>query len=96
MDGLEECIEDLDSRKEATSNLEYPGPLTETIVIGNLAIRLQALQRELNWDDEKMEITNIDADKQNSLPRTSIKKLIKSLILKQNMTKTMLWHLRVK
>jgi predicted dehydrogenase len=62
MDWVRACKETPESRKEAASCFEYAGPLTETVVMGNLAIRLQALERELEWDGEKMEITNIRAD----------------------------------
>ena len=62
MDWVRACKENPESRKEACSNFEYAGPLTETVVMGNLAIRLQALERELEWDGEKMELTNISPD----------------------------------
>jgi len=70
MDWVRACKENPESRKEASSNFEYAGPLTETVVMGNLAIRLQALQRELDWDGEKMEITNIGADEKINLITT--------------------------
>ncbi len=59
MDWVRACKEEQSSRKEATSHFDYSGPLTETVLMGNLAIRLQALERTLEWDGEKMEITNI-------------------------------------
>jgi predicted dehydrogenase len=37
------------------SNFEYSGPFTETVLLGNLAIRTK---RYLEWDSEKMEVTN--------------------------------------
>jgi predicted dehydrogenase len=42
--------------KPAGSNFEYSGPMTESVVMGNLAIRYP--QRKLEWDGEKMEVTN--------------------------------------
>jgi len=45
--------------KPASSNFEYSGPLSETVLMGNLAIRFP--DRELLWNGEKMEVTN-DAD----------------------------------
>ena len=42
--------------KPACSNFEYSGPLTETVLMGNLAIRHP--HRKLLWNGEKMEITN--------------------------------------
>jgi predicted dehydrogenase len=43
----------------ASSNFDYSGPLSEAVLMGNLAVRFP--DRELMWDGEKMEITN-DAD----------------------------------
>ena len=37
------------------SNFDYAGPFTETVLLGNLAIRTK---RRLEWDSEKMEVTN--------------------------------------
>ena len=37
------------------SNFDYSGPFTETVLLGNLAIRTK---RYLEWDSEKMEVTN--------------------------------------
>ncbi|HYW97336.1 MAG TPA: Gfo/Idh/MocA family oxidoreductase [Bacteroidales bacterium] len=71
MDWVRACKEDPDSRKEATSNFEYAGPLTETVVMGNLAIRLQGLERELEWDGEKMAMTNIGPDETLKLITTN-------------------------
>jgi len=40
----------------ACSNFDYSGPLTETVVMGNLAIR--NLGKKLLWDGENMKVTN--------------------------------------
>jgi hypothetical protein len=45
--------------KPASSNFEYSGPLSETVLMGNLAVRFP--DRELLWNGEAMEVTN-DAD----------------------------------
>jgi predicted dehydrogenase len=42
--------------KPACSNFDYSGPLTETVVMGNLAILNPG--KKLNWDGEKMKVTN--------------------------------------
>jgi predicted dehydrogenase len=42
--------------KPAGSNFDYSGPMTESVVMGNLAIRYP--NRKLEWDGEKMEVTN--------------------------------------
>jgi len=40
----------------ACSNFDYSGPLTEMVVMGNLAIRYP--QKKLEWDGENMQVTN--------------------------------------
>ncbi len=60
-----------------TSSFDYAGPMTETVLMGNLAIRSYLLQREneegkmdffarkkLLWDGENMRITNLEAANQ--------------------------------
>ena len=41
---------------QATSGFDYAGPFTETVVMGNLAIR--NLGKKLLWDGENMKVTN--------------------------------------
>jgi predicted dehydrogenase len=45
--------------KPASSNFDYSGPLSEMVLMGNLAVRFP--DRELMWNGEAMEVTN-DAD----------------------------------
>ena len=45
--------------KPASSNFEYSGPLSEMVLMGNLAVRYPG--RRLLWDGAKMQVTN-DAD----------------------------------
>jgi predicted dehydrogenase len=42
--------------KPASSNFDYSGLLSETVLMGNLAVRFP--NRRLLWDGEKMEVTN--------------------------------------
>ncbi len=42
--------------KPASSSFEYSGPLTETVLMGNLAVRYP--NRELFWNGAAMEVTN--------------------------------------
>jgi hypothetical protein len=67
MDWVRACKEDADSRKEASANFDYSGPLTEMVLMGNLAVRLQGLNRELEWDGEKMEFKNISPNEELNL-----------------------------
>ena len=41
----------------ACSNFDYAGPLTETVVMGNFAIRLKG--KKLDWDGQNMKVTNV-------------------------------------
>ena len=45
-----------------SSSFEYSGPFNEFVVMGNLAIRLQSLQKTLEWDSKNMQVTNIGPD----------------------------------
>jgi hypothetical protein len=54
------CKESPESRVEASSHFGYSGPMNEMVVMGVVAVRLQDLKRELLWDGEKMEFTNIN------------------------------------
>ncbi len=44
-----------------SSNFGYAGPFNEMVVMGNLAVRLQSLQKTLEWDSENMKVSNIGA-----------------------------------
>jgi hypothetical protein len=59
MDWIRACKESPENRKEASACFDYSGPLSEMVLMGNLAIRLQQLNRKLMWDGENMIITNI-------------------------------------
>jgi hypothetical protein len=53
------CKESPGSRVPTKSDFAEAGPFNEMVVMGVLAVRLQALNKELEWDGEKMEFTNI-------------------------------------
>ena len=58
MDGQEkDWVRACKGGKPACSNFDYSGPLTETVVMGNLAIRYP--QRKLDWDGLNMKVTNV-------------------------------------
>lgn len=44
--------------KPASSNFDYAGPLTETVLLGNLAIRAG---EKIYWDSENLKVTNCPA-----------------------------------
>lgn len=58
-DWLRACRENADTRVLAKSDFKFSGPLNEMVVMGNLAVRLQSLNKPLEWDGKNMKITNI-------------------------------------
>jgi hypothetical protein len=53
------CKENPSSRVPSKSDFAEAGPFNEMVVMGVLAVRLQSLNKELEWDGAKMEFTNI-------------------------------------
>jgi len=49
-----------ESRVARNPILLKAGPFNEMVVMGVLAVRLQGLNKELEWNGEKMEFTNIN------------------------------------
>jgi hypothetical protein len=62
MDWVRACKESPDSRVETASPFKEAGPFNEMVVMGVLAVRLQGLNKELQWDGERMTFTNISAN----------------------------------
>jgi hypothetical protein len=62
MDWVRACKESPDSRVDTVSAFKQAGPFNEMVVMGVLAVRLQGLNKELEWDGENMTFTNISAD----------------------------------
>jgi hypothetical protein len=44
------------------SSFEYAGPFNEMVVMGNLAVRMQSLQKTFLWDNENMKVSNLSPD----------------------------------
>ena len=59
MDWIRACKEDASNRTETLSPFSQAGPLNEMVVMGVLAVRLQDLNQELEWDGANMKFTNI-------------------------------------
>lgn len=59
MDWVRAAKESPESRIMTKSDFSEAGPFNEMVVMGVLAVRLQGLNRTLEWDGEKMEFTNI-------------------------------------
>ncbi|MFN2394190.1 MAG: Gfo/Idh/MocA family protein [Bacteroidales bacterium] len=62
MDWVRACKESPEDRRETSSAFHEAGPFNEMVVMGVLAVRLQELHKELHWDGENMEFTNIGND----------------------------------
>lgn len=59
LDWIRAAKESKDNRVEASSNFAYAGPLSETVLLGVVAVRMQDLRRTLHWDGRNMQFTNI-------------------------------------
>jgi len=55
----EEWIEACKAGKKSTTDFSYAGPLTETMLLGGVATMMQDKNTILEFDAEKMEITNL-------------------------------------
>jgi len=64
MDWVRACKESPENRVKTASDFSEAGPFNEMVVMGVLAVRLQSLNKELEWNGEKMEFTNIKDDEQ--------------------------------
>jgi len=62
MDWVRACKESPESRVKTKSDFSESGPFNEMVVMGVLAVRLQGLNKELEWNGERMEFTNIAAE----------------------------------
>jgi predicted dehydrogenase len=62
LDWIRACKESRDTRLEASSHFGMAGQLTETVLLGALAVRLSNLNRKLIWDNGKMQFSNIGID----------------------------------
>ena len=62
MDWVRACKESKENRQMTNSDFSEAGPFNEMVVMGVLAVRLQALNKVLKWDGENMKFTNISPD----------------------------------
>jgi hypothetical protein len=62
MDWVRACKESPESRVKPKSDFSEAGPLNEMVVMGVLAVRLQGLNKELDWDGQNMTFKNIAPD----------------------------------
>ncbi|MDZ7607112.1 MAG: Gfo/Idh/MocA family oxidoreductase [Cyclobacteriaceae bacterium] len=59
LDWVRASKESPESRKPCTSDFAEAGPFNEMVVMGVLAVRLQSLNKTLEWDGPNMKFTNI-------------------------------------
>ncbi|MDR1667584.1 MAG: Gfo/Idh/MocA family oxidoreductase [Bacteroidales bacterium] len=59
MDWVRACKENAENRVKPASDFSEAGPFNEMVVMGVLAVRLQGLHKELEWDGPNMRFTNI-------------------------------------
>ncbi|MDR3308617.1 MAG: Gfo/Idh/MocA family oxidoreductase, partial [Tannerella sp.] len=62
MDWVRACKESPANRVKTASDFSEAGPFNEMVVMGVLAVRLQGLNKVLDWDGPNMKFTNIGAD----------------------------------
>jgi hypothetical protein len=59
-DWIRACKENAANRIPTASDFSEAGPFNEMVVMGVLAVRLQSLNKILNWDGENMRFTNVN------------------------------------
>jgi len=62
LDFVRAAKESPEDRTPTRSDFSEAGPFNEMVVMGVLAVRLQGLNKELEWDGENMQFTNIKDD----------------------------------
>ncbi len=67
-----EWIQAIKEGKKSTTDFSYSGPLTEAMMLGNIATLLQDDNKILQWDAKNMKFTN--HDKANELVHTDYRK----------------------
>jgi len=67
MDWVRACKESPANRVPTASDFSEAGPFNEMVVMGVLAVRLQSLNKELEWDGAKMQFTNIGDNERVSM-----------------------------
>jgi len=59
-DWVRACKESPENKLSSSADFESQTALTETILVGSMAVRLQSLRKKLVWDSAQMRFTNID------------------------------------
>ncbi|MBR4779372.1 MAG: Gfo/Idh/MocA family oxidoreductase [Bacteroidaceae bacterium] len=72
-DWIRACKESPENRVLTKSDFSFSGPFNEMVVMGVLAVRLQGLNRPLDWDGLNMRFTNIGENEELNLKQTEMK-----------------------
>ena len=56
---MEEWIAAIKAGKKSTTDFDYSGPLTEAMLLGNVALRMKDATAVLHWDAVNMQVTNL-------------------------------------
>ena len=56
----EEWIEAIKNGAKSTTDFSYAGPLTETMLLGNVAVFMKEKNTKLEWDAENMRFSNLE------------------------------------
>jgi predicted dehydrogenase len=75
-DWIRACKESPENRIEGTSNFAYAGPFNEMVSLGVLAVRLQGLNKALEWDGPNMKFTNISATEELKIMKSDEFKVV--------------------
>lgn len=59
MDWVRACKESAENRLQASADFDSQAALSETLLVGSMAVRLQSLQKNLIWNSNDMRFTNI-------------------------------------
>ncbi len=60
----QEWISAIKEGRKASTDFEYAGPLTEVVLLGNIAIKMEDEKTKLLWDGKNVKVTNVPAANQ--------------------------------
>jgi len=59
-DWVRSCKESPSNRLQCSASFESQASMSETILVGAMAVRLQSLRKKLEWDSSQLKFSNID------------------------------------
>lgn len=68
-DWVRACKESTENRLAAAANFESQTALTETLLVGTIAVRMQSLRKILNWDSSQMRFLNINDEEEFAITK---------------------------